>query len=70
MAYIGYFPPRAFLAYETMYMIVFAKNICFIAKYFEKYEKSLAVISILLTLVVFGKFSPSTLRTNKLYYSI
>ncbi len=70
MAFIGYFPPRAFLAYETMFMIVFSKNICFIAKYFEKYEKSLAIISILLTLVVFGRFSPSTLRTNKLYYSI
>ncbi len=70
MAYIGYFPPRAFLAYETMFMIVFSKNVCFIAKYFEKYEKSLAIISILLTLFVFGKFSPSTLRTNKLYYSI
>ncbi len=64
MAVIGYFPPRAFLAYETMFMIAFSKNICFIAKHFEKYEKSMAVISILLTLVVFGKFSPSTLRTN------
>ncbi len=61
MAVISYFPPRAFLSYEVMFMIVFSKNVCFIAEYFKKYEKTMAVISIILTLFVFGKFSPSTL---------
>lgn len=64
MAIISYFPPRAFLAYEVMFMIIFSKNVCFIAKYFEKHEILIAIASIVLTLVVFGRFSPSTLRTN------
>lgn len=61
MAIISYFPPRAFLAYEVMFMIVLSKNVCIIADYFEKYEKCVAICSIILTLIVFGKFSPSTL---------
>lgn len=61
MAIISYFPPRAFLAYETMFMIVLAKNVSYIFEHFEKYEKTIAVISIVLTLFVFEKFSPSTL---------
>lgn len=61
MAVISYFPPRAFLAYETMFMIVLAKNVYYLAEYFGKYEKIIAVISIILTLFVFEKFSPSTL---------
>ena len=64
MAIISYFPPRAFLAYEVMFMIIFSKNVCFIAKYFEKHEILIAIASIVLTLVVFGRFSPSSLRTN------
>lgn len=61
MAVIAYFPPRAFLAYETMFMIVLAKNVYYLAEKFKNYEKTIAVISILLTLFVFGRFSPSTL---------
>lgn len=61
MAIIAYFPPRAFLAYETMFMIVLAKNVYYLSENFKKYEKTIAVISILLTLFVFGRFSPSTL---------
>ena len=61
MAVISYFPPRAFLAYETMFMIVLAKNVYYLAEKFNKYEKTIAIISILLTLIVFGRFSPSTL---------
>lgn len=61
MAMIAYFPPRAFLAYETLFMIVLAKNVYYLAEKFGKYEKTIAVISILLTLFVFGRFSPSTL---------
>lgn len=61
MAIISYFPPRAFLAYETMFMIVLTKNVCYLAEKFNKYEKIIAIISLLLTLIVFGRFSPSTL---------
>ncbi len=61
MIIISYFPERAFLAYETMVMIVFAKNIQVIFEKFEKYDLVIAVISIVLTLFVFAKYSPSTL---------
>lgn len=61
MAIISYFPPRAFLAYETMFMIILTKNVCYLAEKFNKYEKIIAIISLLLTLIVFGRFSPSTL---------
>ncbi len=61
MAVIGYFPPRAFLAYETMFMIVFARNVSIIAdKIGEKYIL-LALVSLIAPLIVFGRFSPSTL---------
>ena len=61
MAVISYFPPRAFLAYEVMFMIVFAKNITYIAEKLENKYAILAIISIISCLIVFGKFSPSTL---------
>ena len=46
MAIISYFPPRAFLAYELMFMIVFTKNVCYIVDYFKNYEKLIAICSI------------------------
>lgn len=61
MAIISYFPPRAFLAYEVMFMIVLARNIVIIAENLKKYSFLIAIVSICLTLIVFGKFSPSTL---------
>lgn len=61
MAIITYFPPRAFLAYEVMFMIVFARNIVIISESLKKYNLLIAIISILFSLIVFGKFSPSTL---------
>lgn len=61
MAIISYFPPRAFLAYEVMFMIVFARNIAIISEYLKKYNVLIAIISIVSTLIVFGRFSPSTL---------
>lgn len=61
MAVIGYFPPRAFLAYEVMFMIVLSKNVIIIAKYFEKHNVLIAISCIIFTLIVFGKYSPSTL---------
>ncbi len=61
MLVISYFPPRAFLPYEAMFMIVLSANIQYIAEYFKKYEKTIAVVSVILTLIVFRKYSPSTL---------
>lgn len=61
MAVISYFPPRAFLAYEVMFMIVFSKNVTIIAEYLKEKNIIIAVISIIACLIVFGKFSPSTL---------
>ena len=61
MAIISYFPPRAFLAYEVMFMIIFSKNITVIAEHFKQYNIIIAIISILCCLLVFGHFSPSTL---------
>lgn len=61
MAIIGYFPPRAFIAYETMFMIVFARNVFIISEKIEKRYLILAILSIVFPLIVFGRFSPSTL---------
>ena len=64
MKIISYFPERAFLAYETMFMIVFTKNIVVVAEWIEKKKFGiyiLACLSIVATLFVFSKFSPSTL---------
>lgn len=61
MAVISYFPPRAFLAYEIMFMIVLSKNVTVLADKLKEYDVLIAIISIFLTLVIFGKFSPSTL---------
>lgn len=60
MAVIGYFPPRAFLAYELMFVIVLAKNVIVISEYYKEKDILIATISIVLTLVIFGKYSPST----------
>ena len=61
MALISYFPPRAFLAYELMFMIVLANNVIITADFFKDKYIYIAIASVLLTLVVFSKYSPSTL---------
>lgn len=61
MAFISYFPPRAFLAYEVMFMIVLSKNVTILIERLKDYDCLIALTSIVLTLIVFGKFSPSTL---------
>ena len=61
MVVISYFPERAFLAYETMIMIIFAKNVQVIFEKIDNHYIIIACISIGLTLFVFAKFSPSTL---------
>ncbi len=61
MAVISYFPERAFLAYETIILMIFAKNIQVIFRKFENYDIAVAILSIVLTLFVFAKYSPSTL---------
>ena len=65
MALISYFPPRAFLAYELMFMIVLSNNVIIIADYLEEKTAFLIVVSIFLTLIIFGRFSPSTLAQIK-----
>lgn len=61
MAIIGYFPPRAFLAYEVLFMIVLAKNVYIISEKIENNYIVVSLISIILPLIIFGRFSPSTL---------
>lgn len=61
MAIIGYFPQRAFLAYEVMFMIVLARNVVIISEKLEKKYILLAIISIILPLIIFRRFSASTL---------
>ena len=61
MALISYFPPRAFLAYETMFMIVLANNVIILADFFKDQKLFIAIVSICLSLFIFGKYSPSTL---------
>ncbi len=61
MIIISYFPERAFLAYETMIMIIFAKNIQVIFEKMDRHFIIVAGLSIILSLFVFARFSPSTL---------
>ena len=61
MAVISYFPPRAFLPYEILFIMIVSCNIGVIAKRFEKYYGVIAVISVALVLVVFRRYAPSTL---------
>ena len=61
MAIISYFPPRAFLPYEILIIMITSCNVGIIAKKFEKYYPVLAVISVALVLVVFRRYAPSTL---------
>lgn len=61
MAFISYFPPRAFLAYETMFMIVIAYNVKLMADCLSNKNIFIAIVSIVLSLIVFGRYSPSTL---------
>ena len=61
MAVISYFPPRAFLPYEILFVMIISCNIPIIAKKFEKYYGVIAVVSIALTLIIFRRYSPSTL---------
>lgn len=61
MAVIGYFPPRAFLAYEVMFMIVFSRNVYIISEKLQEKYIILIMLSIVFPLIVFGRFSPSTL---------
>lgn len=61
MAVISYFPPRAFLPYEILFVMIVSCNIPIIAKRFEKYYGVIAVVSIALTLIIFRRYSPSTL---------
>ena len=67
MAFISYFPPRAFSAYEALFAIVLADNVRIVAKSFYKDDTnkkkvaSVAIASIVFSLLVFGRFSPSTL---------
>lgn len=61
MAVISYFPPRAFLPYEILFIMIVSCNVGIIAKRFEKYYGVIAVISIVLVLVVFRRYTPSTL---------
>lgn len=68
MIIIGYFPPRAFLAYETLFAVLIADNTYRIfenikeLKIGDKKKLLIApVFSIIIGLLVFGRFSPSTL---------
>ena len=61
MAVISYFPPRAFLPYEILFVMIVSCNIGIIAKRFEKYYGIIAVITVALVLIVFRRYAPSTL---------
>lgn len=57
---MGYFPPRCFIPYEALIIIVTATNIQFIAEHFQKYNKSIIIVSCILTIIVFARMLPNT----------
>ncbi len=68
MMFIGYFPPRAFIAYETLLAMILAENVRFFASKIENKKEAnpklivvLPIVSCVLALIIFGRFSPSTL---------
>lgn len=61
MAIIANFPPRAFLPYEVLFMIILSKNVTVLAKKFEKYNVVIAIISVAFVLIAFRRYAPSTL---------
>ncbi len=61
MGVIANFPPRAFLPYEFLIASVMVGNIILLLEKVEKYNIALAILSVVFTLVVFRRFSPSTL---------
>ena len=59
-AYLGYFTPRSFVAYECLIIIIMSANVDFLIEYYSKYKKSIIAICILATIVVFARMLPTT----------
>ena len=56
---MGYFPPRCFVPYEALIIIITVANIEVIVKHFEKNKKAIVVASSLITIIVFARFLPT-----------
>ena len=59
-AIMGYFTPRCFLPYEALIIIVAVTNLQYIVEYFKEYRKSVIVVSVIATILVFSRMLPTT----------
>lgn len=57
---MGYFPPRTFLPYEALIIIIATTNIQVISEHFKEYKKALIAVSCVITIIVFARMLPST----------
>lgn len=57
---MGYFPPRCFVPYEALIIIVAGTNVQVICEHFKEYKKSLVAVSLIVTIVVFARMLPNT----------
>lgn len=57
---MGYFPPRCFVPYEALIIIVAVTNVQVICEHFKDYRKSLIAVSLLATMIVFARMLPNT----------
>lgn len=59
-ALMGYFPPRCFVPYESLIIIVAVTNIQIICEHFMQYKKLRIGIACLVTILVFARMLPNT----------
>ncbi len=57
---MGYFPPRCFVPYEALIIVVVATNTQVIVEHFKEYKRTLIAVSIILISLVFARMLPNT----------
>lgn len=57
---MGYFPPRSFVPYEALIIIVTVTNLQFMTEHFQQYKKSIIAVSSIATIIVFARMLPNT----------
>lgn len=57
---MGYFPPRSFVPYEALIIIIAATNVQVVCEHFKEYKKTIIAVCCLVTIIVFARILPST----------
>jgi len=57
---MGYFPPRCFIAYEALFIVILSTNIQVISEQFKEYKKYLIAVCCVVTIIVGARILPNT----------